>query len=145
MVVMFIRLTPAISVAPQIAPEECAVVRAQGFTAIVNNRPDDEAPGQPSAMTMRAAAEAAGLRYADIPIDQSGFSMPQVQAMVAELDAAGGPILAFCRSGTRSTNLWALAEASRGGDPDAIVAAAQSGGYDVSGMLPTLRSLAAKG
>lgn len=141
---MFIRLTPAISVAPQIAPEDCALARAQGFTAIVNNRPDDEAQGQPSAATMRAAAEAAGLRYADIPIDQSGFSMPKVAAMAAELDAAGGPMLAFCRSGTRSTNLWALAEASRGGDPDAIVAAAQGGGYDVAGMLPTLRALAEK-
>lgn len=141
---MFIRLTPAISVAPQIAPADCALAKAQGFTAIVNNRPDDEAPGQPSAATMRAAAEAAGLRYAAIPIDQSGFSSLQVAAMVAELDAAAGPLLAFCRSGTRSTNLWALAEASRGGDPDAIVAAAHAGGYDVSGLLPTLRTLATK-
>lgn len=141
---MFIRLTDKISVAPQIAPEDCALAAARGFTAIVNNRPDGEASDQPAAAAMRAAAIAAGLRYADIPIDHSGFSMPQVAAMAAELDAAGGPMLAFCRSGTRSTNLWALAEASRGGDPDAIVAAAAAGGYDVSGMLPTLRQLAAK-
>ena len=69
--------------------------------------------------------------------------MPQVEAMAAEL-AAGGPVLAFCRSGTRSTNLWALAAASMGVDPDTIVAAADAGGYNVSGMLPSLRMLAAK-
>ena len=105
---MFIRLTDQISVAPQIAPEDCAVAKGEGFTAIINNRPDGEVPGQPSCAQMRAAAEAAGLRYCAIPIDQSGFSLPQIEAMAAELGA--GPVLAFCRSGTRSTNLWALAE-----------------------------------
>ncbi|WP_426168779.1 TIGR01244 family sulfur transferase [Sandarakinorhabdus sp. DWP1-3-1] len=138
---MFIRLTPDISVAPQIAPADCAAARAQGFTAIVNNRPDGEAPGQPTAAEMRAAAEAAGLRYADIPVDHTGLGMAQVEAMAAELAAAGGPMLAFCRSGTRSTNLWALAAALRGEDPAAIIAAAEAGGYDVSGMLPTLQRL----
>lgn len=140
---MFIALTPLISVAPQIAPEDCALPAAQGFVAIVNNRPDGEAPGQPDTATMRAAAEAAGLRYADIPIDHSGFALPQVEAMAAVLEA-GGPVLAFCRSGTRSTNLWALAAASMGEDPDAIIAAAAAGGYDVAGLLPSLRLLAAK-
>ncbi len=139
---MFIRLTDAIAVAPQIAPEDCAAARAAGYVAIVNNRPDGEAHGQPQCDTMRAAAVAAGLRYAAIPIDHSGFSLEQVSAMVAELDAAGGPVLAYCRSGTRSANLWALAEAKRGGDPEAIVAAAASGGYDLGGLLPMLRHLA---
>lgn len=139
----FIKLTPMISVAPQIAPDDCALARAQGFAAIVNNRPDGEAPGQPDCAVMQAAAEAAGLRYVAIPIDHTGFAMPQVEAMAAVLQG-GGPVLAFCRSGTRSTNLWALAAASLGEDPDAIVAAAAGGGYDVSGMLPSLRMLAAK-
>ena len=57
---------------------------------------------------------------------------------------AGGPVLAFCRSGTRSANVWALAAASTGEDPDALVSAAAGGGYDLSGMLPSLRMLAAK-
>jgi uncharacterized protein (TIGR01244 family) len=131
------------AVAPQIAPEDCAAAAAQGYVAIVSNRPDGEAPGQPDAATMRAAAEAAGLRFAHIPIDHSGFAMPQVEAMAAVL-RAGGPVLAFCRSGTRSANLWALAAASMGEDADALVAAAAGGGYDISGMLPSLRMLAAK-
>ena len=139
---MFINLTEKIAVAGQIAPEDLAAAAAQGFVAVVNNRPDGEAADQPDGATMRAAALAAGLRYDAIPIDQTGFSMPQVEAMAAVLDAAGeGRVLAWCRSGTRSANLWALAEASRSGDPDAIVAAAAKGRYDVSGLLPTLRKL----
>jgi uncharacterized protein (TIGR01244 family) len=140
---MIIRLTPEIAVAPQIAPEDCASAKAQGFVAIICNRPDDETPGQPSAATMQAAAAAAGMRFAHIPVDAAGLNAELVAAMAAEL-AAGGPILAYCRSGTRSTNLWALAEASRGGDPGAIVAAAAGGGYDVAPMLPMLRRLAAE-
>ena len=140
---MFLALTPMVSVAPQISPDDCALAAAQGFVAIVNNRPDGEQAGQPDSAVMRTAAEAAGLRYTAIPIDHTGFAMPQVVAMAAVLQA-GGPVLAFCRSGTRSTNLWALAAASLGEDPDAIVAAAAGGGYDVSGMLPSLRMLAAK-
>jgi uncharacterized protein (TIGR01244 family) len=140
---MFIRLTPAISVSQQIAPEDCATARAQGFAAIVCNRPDDETPGQPSAATIGAAANAAGLRFTHIPVDARGIDADQIAAMAAVL-TAGGAVLAYCRSGTRSTNLWALAEATRGGDPDAIVAAAEAGGYDVGGMLPMLHRLAAK-
>jgi uncharacterized protein (TIGR01244 family) len=141
---MVIRLTDRVAVAPQIRPEDCPSIAAQGFTAIINNRPDGETGDQPEGRAVKAAAEAAGLRYAAIPIDHSGFSMPQIEAMIAALDAAPGPVLAFCRSGTRSCNLWALAEAKRGGDPDAIVSAARAGGYEIGGMLPTLTRLAAQ-
>lgn len=140
---MFIRIDPGIAVAPQIAPEDVATAKAQGFTTIVNNRPDGESADQPSGESIRAAAEAAGLRYVAIPIDQTGFSMAQVQAMQAAL-ATGGPVLAFCRSGTRSTNLWALAEAARGGDPDTIVAAAAAAGYNVDRLRPILQQLSAR-
>ena len=109
---------------------------------VICNRPDDETPGQPSAAVMRAAAEAAGLRYTHIPVDHTGIDEAKIAAMAAEL--GNGPVLAYCRSGTRSANLWALAAATRGGDADAIAAAAAGGGYDVSGMLPVLRSLAGK-
>ena len=139
---MFIRLTPGIAVAAQIAPEDCARAAAEGFVTVICNRPDGETPGQPDAAVMQAAAEAAGLRYAFIPVDQTGIDAAQIAAMVAEL--GGGPVLAYCRSGTRSTNLWALAEATRGGDPQAIASVAAGGGYDISAMLPMLRGLAAK-
>ncbi len=140
---MFVRLTDRISVAGQIASEDLAHAAAAGFVAVVNNRPDGEAPGQPSAETMRAAAHAAGLRYDFIPVDHNGFDMAQIDAMAAILAVGDGPVLAWCRSGTRSANLWALAEARRGADPETIVAVAASGRYDVSGLLPALRKLSA--
>lgn len=139
---MFIRLTETVSVAGQLAPADIAAAAAQGFAAIVNNRPDGEEAGQPADAALRATAEAAGLTYTAIPVDHRGMNREQVSAMAAVLDAATGPVLAFCRSGTRSANLWALAEASRGGDADAIIAAAAGGRYDVSGLRPTLVALA---
>ena len=139
---MFVRLTDTVSVAGQIAPADLA--GAHGFTTVVNNRPDGEEAGQPSGTAMQAAAVSAGLAYFAIPIDHGGFTVEQVDAMAAVLNGASGPVLAWCRSGTRSANLWALAEARRGGDPDAIVAAAAGGRYDVSALLPTLRRLSAR-
>jgi uncharacterized protein (TIGR01244 family) len=131
-----------ISVAPQIAPEDMAAIKAAGFVAIVNNRPDDEEGGQPSGDAIRAAAEAAGLAYSAIPVTHAGFSHPQIDAMTAALTAADGPVLAYCRSGTRSCNLWALAAAKAGRDPELLVAQARGAGYDLAGMKPTLDALA---
>jgi len=131
-----------ISVAPQIAPEDMAAIKAAGFVAIVNNRPDDEEGSQPSGDAIRAAAEAAGLAYSAIPVTHAGFSHPQIDAMAAALTAADGPVLAYCRSGTRSCNLWALAAAKAGRDPELLVAQARGAGYDLAGMKPTLDALA---
>jgi uncharacterized protein (TIGR01244 family) len=137
---MFIRITDQLSVAPQISAADVAQAAAEGFTAIVNNRPDGESFDQPPGAEIAAAAAAAGLAYVAIPIDQSGFSPDHVAAM-ADVLAAHPHVLAFCRSGTRSCNLWALAAASRGGDPEAIISAAEGGGYNVAGLTPILRQL----
>lgn len=139
---MFIRINDDISVAGQLTPADLAEAKAQGFALVINNRPDGEAPDQPSGAMMGEAAAANGLAYLQIPV-AGGFSMPQVEAMAAALAGADGPVLAYCRSGTRSTNLWALARAAQGGDAETIVEAAGAAGYDVSGMMPTLRQLAA--
>lgn len=136
------QVTPAVSVAPQIAPEDIPAIKAAGFTALVNNRPDDEEPGQPSGDAIRAAAEDAGLAYAAIPVTQAGFSHPQLDAMAAALGAAGGPVLAYCRSGTRSCNLWALAGAKAGDDPATLIQQAGAAGYDLRGIRPMLDALA---
>lgn len=142
---MLRKIDDSISVAPQIRPEDVAALAAAGFKGIVNNRPDDEEHGQPEGEAVRAAAVEAGLLYAAIPVTHAGFSATQVEAMADALDAAGGPVLAFCRSGTRSCNLWALAEASRGGDPDTLTAKAAGAGYDISGIRPLLDTLAGRG
>ena len=133
-----------ISVAPQISPADVTDIARAGFRAIVNNRPDEEEPGQPSGDAIRAVAETLGLSYHAIPVTHAGFSMPQVEAMRAAIDGAGGPVFAYCRSGTRSTNLWALAEASRGSDPETLIGKAAQAGYDINGLRPMLDTLSGK-
>jgi uncharacterized protein (TIGR01244 family) len=128
---MFRKLDDTISVAGQIAPEDIAEAARQGFTFVINNRPDDEQPGQPRSAEMEAAARAAGLGYAAIPITHAGFSESQVAAMGQALGEAPGPVLAFCRSGTRSTFVWALARARAGDDPMELAGKAAAAGYDL--------------
>lgn len=129
---MFRKIDETISVSPQIEPDDVARAAAEGFTLIVNNRPDGEQPGQPPAATIEAAAGAAGLDYVAIPITPGGFGAAEVAAMRSALAGAKGPVLAFCRSGTRSTFLWALARAGQGEDADALTAKAAAAGYDLT-------------
>lgn len=141
---MFRKLTDEIYVAPQIDAAAIAEAARLGITRIVNNRPDDEAPDQFNGADVEAAARSAGLDYVAIPITHSGFSQPQVEAMVAALESSPGPVLAYCRSGTRSTLLWALAESSQGADPDELTAIAADAGYDVSPVRPLMDMLKAQ-
>ena len=141
---MIRKVDDSISVAPQIAVEDIAAIKAAGFTAIVNNRPDDEEAGQISGDAIRDAAEAAGLTYAAIPITHAGFSYPQIEAMADVLAGADGPVLAFCRSGTRSCNLWALAQARNGVDADELIAKGAGAGYNLDGIRPLLDQLKAQ-
>ena len=142
---MFRQITPEFSVAPQIAVEDVAAAKAQGFALIVNNRPDGEEPSAPQGEAIAAAAQAAGIAYVAIPVSHAGFSHPQIDALTAALADAPGPVLAYCRSGTRSAHLWALARARAGAEPSALCAGAAAAGYDLSGIRPTLDALAAGG
>lgn len=140
---MFRTLTDDMLVAPQITVEDIAAAKAQGVTLIVNNRPDDEEAGQPAGDDIKAAAEAAGLTYIAIPVGHSGFSAAQIDALDGALDAAEqGKTLAFCRSGTRSTMLWALRQARDGVAVSEIARLAGNAGYDVSMIRPMLDQLA---
>ena len=127
----FRRLNENILVSPQLALEDIPAAAALGVTTIVNNRPDGEEPSAPQGDAIEAAAAAAGLNYVAIPVGHSGFSEPQVDAMIAAMEQAEGPILAYCRSGTRSTLLWALASAKLGENPETIARTAAQAGYDV--------------
>ena len=141
---MIRKVDDSISVAPQISVDDVAAIKAAGFTTIVNNRPDDEEAGQIPGDAIRGAAEAAGLSYTAIPITHAGFSYPQIAAMAEVLGAADGPVLAFCRSGTRSCNLWALAQAKNGADADALIAKGAGAGYNLDGLRPLLDQLKAQ-
>jgi uncharacterized protein (TIGR01244 family) len=140
----FRRITDSFWAAPQIALDDVAEARARGFTLIVNNRPEGEADDQVPGDAMAAEAAAHGLGYRAIPVTHAGFSEQQVTAMATALDEASGPVLAYCRSGTRSTLLWALAQASRGADPDVLTGQAAGAGYDLAPIRPLLDSLSAR-
>jgi uncharacterized protein (TIGR01244 family) len=127
----FRRINDRVSVSPQISPEDVEVIKAAGFTAIVNNRPDGEAPGQPSGAEIRRAAEAAGLAYHEIPLGRDGVSQGMIEETEAVLESSPGPVLCYCRSGTRSTTLWALSQAGKV-PAEEIIEAAGRAGYDVS-------------
>lgn len=140
----FKTLSDVVFASEQIALSDIAAAKATGVTTIVNNRPDGEDPNAPQSVAIEAEASANGLSYVPIPIGHSGFSEPQIDAMIDALQAAEGKVLAYCRSGTRSTFLWALANAKMGADPDAIIAAANAAGYDVSPVRPMMDMLAAR-
>lgn len=127
---MFRRIDDKLSVAGQIAPEDVAEAAAQGITMIINNRPDGEAPGQPSSAEIAAAAHMAGLVYVHIPV-RGGFPADQVAAMADAL-AGQDQVLAFCAAGTRSTYLWALASIASGEDLELVIGKAAAAGYDLS-------------
>ena len=114
---MFHQLFDTVFASPQIGLAEVAEAKALGVTMIVNNRPENESDDQTPGPDIAAAAAAAGIGYVAIPVTHAGFSESQVTAMASALAGAPGPVLAYCRSGTRSTLLWALAEASRGISP----------------------------
>lgn len=141
---MFRRITDQLLASPQITVAEVAEAVAQGVTLIINNRPEDESDDQTPGAAIEAAARAAGLDYVAIPVTHAGFSESQVGAMKAALASASGPVLAYCRSGTRSTLLWALAEASSGADPALLGAQAAAAGYDLTSIQPLLDMLAAR-
>jgi len=130
-----IRLTDALSVAPQIEPDDVAAAAARGFRSVINNRPDGEQDGQPAGATIEAAAQRAGLAYRHIPVVSGQLQDAQVQAFASALEALPGPVLAFCRSGTRCASLWAL---QAGGDADAVLATARAAGYDLSALRPRM-------
>jgi uncharacterized protein (TIGR01244 family) len=141
---MFRKLTDSIHASPQITLEDVAEAATMGIKLIINNRPEGESDDQVPGPDIEAAARAAGIDYIAIPVTHAGFSEPQVVAMAKALDEAKGPVLAYCRSGTRSTLLWALSEASQGGDPDALTNMAAKAGYDVSPVRPLMDMLKAR-
>lgn len=129
------KLTDNISVAAQITVADLAALAAQGFRSIINNRPDGEADDQPAHADLQAAARHAGLDYRHIPVVSGDVQQAQVAAFAAALADLPSPVLAFCRTGTRSSMLWAL---QAEGTADAIVDTALAAGYDLSSLRPRL-------
>lgn len=107
---IFRALTPEVSVAPQLEPATMALAAQAGFKSVVNNRPDFEGgPSQPTSAQMEAAARAAGLEYRFLPVNGAYQSPEEIAAFVRLLEELPRPLLAFCRSGARSTRLFIAA------------------------------------
>jgi uncharacterized protein (TIGR01244 family) len=108
------QITDNYSVSGQITPDEIAAVKAAGFKSVICNRPDEEQPGQPSAASVGAAAKAAGLAFVHIPVISGQITADNVADQAAALDELQGPVFAYCRSGARCTNLYAMIQQSKG-------------------------------
>lgn len=139
-----VELDEGFYVAGQVDPAEVPDWRAQGIVAVINNRPDGEEAGQPAASAVQAACAAAGLACHHVPVTMQTLSPEVVDAFQAARREATGPVLAFCRSGMRSTLLWALAEARYGErSAEALLEQARQAGYDLSSAAGLLEQLAA--
>lgn len=129
---MFRQLDEKTLVSPQIRPDQLDEVRRHGVTMVINNRPDNEEPGQPLSDDIAQAARAAGLDYRHIPISR-GMGPSDVEAMRDAIhQASGGKLLAFCRTGTRSTMAWAVARREDGADAAELHRCAEQAGYSLA-------------
>ncbi len=131
------RLTPCLSITGQVDPDDLKSLAEQGFRCIINNRPDGEGEDQPASETLAQAARDQGLDYHHLPVVSGRISGEDAAAFRSLMDTVSGPVLAFCRTGTRSTHLWALSEAHRL-NPDSLLATAHSAGIDLVGIRPRL-------
>lgn len=138
------RLTEDYAVAPQITPGDMAAIRAAGFTTVIDNRPDGEIPAELQTEAMQAAAAAAGLRFIANPVVGGAISDANATLQREALDTAGGPVLAYCASGNRSSIVWAMANAGRH-PTDALIAAAARWGYNLEPFRERIDRMAAAG
>ena len=114
----------------QISAEDVAIAAREGVTMIVNNRPDHEDPEQPLASEIEEAAAAAGVAYRHVPILR-GIGPGEVEEMRGALEAAGdGKVMAFCRSGTRSAMVCALAQREMGVERGEVERRLSAAGFD---------------
>src|SRR5690606_29842410 len=132
------KLTDTLSVAPQLRLEDLEAARDAGFRTIINNRPDREEPSQPGSADVAQKAQELGLNYFHQPVVSGDITDQNVDEFAALLAKAEGPTLAFCRSGTRCTFLWALSQAPHK-DLGELARAAANAGYDIRGLASRLR------
>jgi len=138
------QVTPDYSVAGQIAESDFAALAGAGFTTVICNRPDAEVEPGLHAAFMAAEAERLGLTFVYNPVSSQGMTMDNVTAQADAINAATGPVFAYCRSGMRSTVCWSFANAGKIAVDD-IVAAAEGAGYNLENMRPQFEAMAAKG
>jgi uncharacterized protein (TIGR01244 family) len=129
-----VSLTPGFSVAGRLDRADIETLARTGVRTIINNRPDGEDPGQLAATEARRIADLHGVVYHHIPVTAATLSRADVDAFAAALRGGQAPVVAHCRSGTRSALLWALARMREGADPLALIADAAQHGIDIASL-----------
>lgn len=128
------QLTEDFAVADQLTADDVDALAAAGYRTIICNRPDGEAADQPLRAEVEAVAQEHGMGFRYIPVVSGQMTMNDIAEFSAALDEVDAPVVAFCRSGTRSIQLWGLARGLKGMDPDEIVRVGAEAGYDLRGV-----------
>jgi sulfide:quinone oxidoreductase len=134
----FKRLSDSFSASPQLSAADVAAAAEAGFRTIIDNRPDAEEAGQPSAADMEAIAQRYGLAFAHIPVTTAGaIDESDVARLRAALAKSTGPVLGYCRTGTRAAMMWALSQVGET-SPEALLKAGADAGFDLSAIKSRL-------
>lgn len=131
------KIDDSISVAPQIQPQDMAELSKLGFQAVICNRPDGEAGDQPDQAVMAEAAANAGIEFRFLPLAPGQLTAQLIEDFGAAAEDMPGPVLAYCRSGTRSATLWALSQSGKQ-RPAEILRKAADAGYDLGNIAGAL-------
>ncbi|MBX7147073.1 MAG: TIGR01244 family phosphatase [Alphaproteobacteria bacterium] len=131
------QITPEFSVTGQVGLADLSTLAGLGFKTVINNRPDGEEPGQPTNAEIAAEAKKHNLAYLHIPVVSGRMTQDNVEDFKQYLPKSTGPVVAFCRSGTRCATLWALAQAGKM-NADDILNKTSAAGFDLSGLRPVL-------
>ncbi|GAA0377590.1 protein tyrosine phosphatase family protein [Brevundimonas terrae] len=135
-------LDERLSTSPQISPEDMPAIVAAGYRSVISNRPDGEVEGQPLTADIKAAAEKAGLAFAHVPVVGGQISDDDIALFRSTIDQLPAPVFGFCRTGTRTTFLWALAHA-KDQNATTLIETAAKAGYDLNGLRARLETGAA--
>ncbi|WIY25276.1 TIGR01244 family sulfur transferase [Parasedimentitalea psychrophila] len=136
-------ITPRYFVSPQIAAEDLQALAEAGFKAVICNRPDAEVPPSHQANAIRVAAEAAGLRFEELPLTHQTMTAENVARQRALAEVCDGPVLAYCASGTRCSVIWALGQVDEM-SADSILSKTAAAGYQLDNLRPALEQLTGK-
>ncbi|TCS67211.1 TIGR01244 family sulfur transferase [Primorskyibacter sedentarius] len=137
------QITPRYHVSPQISAEDAQALADAGIARVICNRPDAEVPPSHQAQAIEAAIRAAGMDFAVLPLTHQTMTPENIAAQAELVESAGGPVLAYCASGTRCSVIWALGQAGKL-PVDEILATTQRAGYALDGLRPTLEALSAQ-
>ncbi len=136
-------VAPDYAVSGQIAEPDLATLAGKGFKTVICNRPDSEIEPELHAQFLEAEARRLGLNFVYNPVSPQGLTMDNLKSQAEAIDAAEGPVFAYCRSGRRSTLCWAFTQAGKMPARD-IIAAAAGAGYQIDAILPQLEAMAAQ-